>query len=186
MSLVEMAAILLAGVGAGTINAVVGSGTLITFPTLLAFGYPPVIANVSNTVGLVPGGLSGRLQHRRLGARGAVGGDRLSARARRPTPTRAEAGPRLPARRRRRGRPAAGAPRGRVLGDRPGAGRPGLRAGRPPADHLRLGRQAPRRQRARRRRLVGLAGGAADRCLRRLLRCRPGGAADGRDGHRHR
>jgi uncharacterized protein len=47
------------GVAAGTINAVVGSGTLITFPTLLAFGYPPVLANVTNNVGLVPGVLSG-------------------------------------------------------------------------------------------------------------------------------
>src|SRR5580693_6817582 len=44
---------------AGAINVVVGSGTLITFPTLLAFGYPPLVANVSNTVGLVPGVLSG-------------------------------------------------------------------------------------------------------------------------------
>ncbi len=65
MTLVEMAAILLAGVGAGTINTVVGSGTLITFPTLLAFGIPPVTANVSNTVGLVPGSLSGALGYRR-------------------------------------------------------------------------------------------------------------------------
>lgn len=48
-------AILLAGGAAGAINAVVGSGTLITFPTLLALGYPAVTANVSNTVGLVPG-----------------------------------------------------------------------------------------------------------------------------------
>ena len=39
----------------------VGSGSLITFPTLLAFGYPPVVANVSNTVGLVPGSLSGAI-----------------------------------------------------------------------------------------------------------------------------
>ena len=51
----EVVAILLAGVAAGTINTVVGSGTLITFPTLLAFGIPPVTANVSNTIGLVPG-----------------------------------------------------------------------------------------------------------------------------------
>ena len=43
---------------AGTINAIVGSGSLITFPTLLAFGYPAVTANVSNNIGLVPGGLS--------------------------------------------------------------------------------------------------------------------------------
>src|ERR1700735_3892618 len=44
---------------AGAINAVVGSGSLITFPTLLAFGFPPVIANVSNNIGLVPGNMSG-------------------------------------------------------------------------------------------------------------------------------
>jgi uncharacterized protein len=60
-----MAAILLAGVAAGTINTVVGSGTLITFPTLLAFGVPPVTANVSNTVGLVPGSVSGVVGYRR-------------------------------------------------------------------------------------------------------------------------
>lgn len=56
---VQALAIFGAGVAAGTINAVVGSGTLITFPTLIAFGYPPVLANVSNNVGLVPGVLSG-------------------------------------------------------------------------------------------------------------------------------
>jgi uncharacterized membrane protein YfcA len=60
-----MAAILLAGVAAGTINAVVGSGTLITFPTLLAFGVPPVTANVSNTIGLVPGSVSGAVGYRK-------------------------------------------------------------------------------------------------------------------------
>ncbi len=65
MTPVEMVAILLAGVAAGTINTVVGSGTLITFPTLLAFGIPPVTANVSNTVGLVPGSVSGALGYRR-------------------------------------------------------------------------------------------------------------------------
>jgi hypothetical protein len=57
--LLQALAIFAAGLAAGTINTVVGSGTLITFPTLLAFGYPPVIANVSNNVGLVPGGVSG-------------------------------------------------------------------------------------------------------------------------------
>ncbi len=57
--IVEALAIFGAGVAAGTINTVVGSGTLITFPTLLAFGYPPVLANVSNNVGLVPGVASG-------------------------------------------------------------------------------------------------------------------------------
>ena len=49
---------------AGTINAVVGSGTLVTFPTLLACGLPAVTANVSNTVGLVPGSLSAAIGYR--------------------------------------------------------------------------------------------------------------------------
>jgi len=65
VSLFEAAAILLAGVGAGTINTVVGSGTLITFPTLLAFGVPPVVANVSNNIGLVPGSVTGAIGYRR-------------------------------------------------------------------------------------------------------------------------
>lgn len=60
-----MAVVLLAGMAAGTINTVVGSGTLITFPTLLAFGVPPVTANVSNTIGLVPGVASGVFGYRR-------------------------------------------------------------------------------------------------------------------------
>ncbi|WP_300401622.1 sulfite exporter TauE/SafE family protein [Nocardioides sp.] len=74
MSLFEAVAILLAGVGAGTINTVVGSGTLITFPTLLAFGVPPVTANVSNNIGLVPGSLTGAYGYRREleGQRGLV------------------------------------------------------------------------------------------------------------------
>jgi uncharacterized protein len=57
-------AIFATGIVAGTINTVVGSGTLITFPTLIAFGYPPVTANVSNTVGLVPGSVSGAVGYR--------------------------------------------------------------------------------------------------------------------------
>jgi uncharacterized membrane protein YfcA len=60
-----MTAIFFAGMAAGTINTVVGSGTLITFPTLLAIGIPPVTANVSNTLGLVPGSLSGAIGYRR-------------------------------------------------------------------------------------------------------------------------
>lgn len=69
-----MVLVTLAGVAAGTINTVVGSGTLITFPTLLAFGVPPVTANVSNTVGLVPGSMSGVVGYRRelAGQRGRV------------------------------------------------------------------------------------------------------------------
>jgi uncharacterized membrane protein YfcA len=54
-----------AGLAAGAINVVVGSGSLITFPTLLAVGYSPLVANVSNTVGLVPGSLSGIHAYRR-------------------------------------------------------------------------------------------------------------------------
>jgi uncharacterized protein len=61
----EIVAIAFAGLAAGTINTVVGSGTLITFPVLLAFGYAPVTANVSNTIGLVPGSVSGAIGYRR-------------------------------------------------------------------------------------------------------------------------
>jgi uncharacterized membrane protein YfcA len=65
MELWEVAALLAAGIAAGAINAVVGSGTLITFPTLLALGFPPVLANVSNNIGLVPGSASGAWAYRR-------------------------------------------------------------------------------------------------------------------------
>jgi uncharacterized protein len=61
----EIAAIAAAGMAAGAINTLVGSGTLITFPVLLAFGYSPVTANISNTVGLVPGSVSGAIGYRR-------------------------------------------------------------------------------------------------------------------------
>lgn len=65
MSVWEALAILGVGLLAGMLNTVVGSGSLITFPTLLAFGYAPVTANVSNTVGLVFGTLSGAVGYRR-------------------------------------------------------------------------------------------------------------------------
>jgi uncharacterized membrane protein YfcA len=81
----EAAAIFAAGAAAGTVNTIVGSGTLVTFPVLLAFGYSPVTANVSNTVGLVPGSISGAHGYRaelvgqgrraaRLGIVSAAGG----------------------------------------------------------------------------------------------------------------
>lgn len=60
----EAVGIFAAGIFAGTINAVVGTGTLVTFPVLLAFGYAPVVANVTNTVGLVPGFASGAVGYR--------------------------------------------------------------------------------------------------------------------------
>ena len=65
MGVLEDLAIFAAGVAAGTLNAIVGSGSLITFPTLLAFGIPPVVANVSNNVGLVPGNASAAWGYRR-------------------------------------------------------------------------------------------------------------------------
>jgi uncharacterized membrane protein YfcA len=64
VSLLECVAVLCAGVFAGAINTVVGSGTLVTFPVLLAVGYGPVTANVSNTLGLVPGSISGAIGYR--------------------------------------------------------------------------------------------------------------------------
>jgi uncharacterized membrane protein YfcA len=65
MSPIEALVIMAAGFAAGTINTIVGSGSLITFPTLLFFGFPPIVANVSNTVGLVPGTASGAIGYRR-------------------------------------------------------------------------------------------------------------------------
>ena len=56
---------LAAGVWAGVVNTVVGSGTLITFPVLLAVGYSPLTANVSNSLGLVPGSIAGAYGYRR-------------------------------------------------------------------------------------------------------------------------
>lgn len=74
MGAAEAALILTAGVIAGTINTVVGSGTLVTFPALLFFGYAPVMANVSNTIGLVAGGLTGSwgYRHELRGARATL------------------------------------------------------------------------------------------------------------------
>ncbi|NLU74808.1 sulfite exporter TauE/SafE family protein [Streptomyces sp. HNM0575] len=65
MTIWEAVAVCAAGVGAGAINTVVGSGTLLTFPVLLAVGLPPVTANVSNALGLVPGSVSGAIGYRR-------------------------------------------------------------------------------------------------------------------------
>ncbi|MHB8340438.1 MAG: sulfite exporter TauE/SafE family protein [Mycobacteriales bacterium] len=53
-----------AGLVAGAVNTIVGSGSLLTFPTLLALGYSPLAANVSNTAGLVLGSVSGAVGYR--------------------------------------------------------------------------------------------------------------------------
>ncbi|MER6108196.1 sulfite exporter TauE/SafE family protein [Streptomyces hirsutus] len=85
LSIWEALAVFAAGIGAGTINTIVGSGTLITFPVLLATGLPPVTATVSNALGLIPGSVSGAIGYRaelkgqrrlvlRLGVAAAVGG----------------------------------------------------------------------------------------------------------------
>ncbi|WP_228984325.1 sulfite exporter TauE/SafE family protein [Streptomyces sp. DH12] len=85
MTIWEMLAVFAAGIGAGTINTIVGSGTLITFPVLLATGLPPVTATVSNALGLIPGSISGAIGYRaelagqrprvlRLAVAAAIGG----------------------------------------------------------------------------------------------------------------
>jgi uncharacterized protein len=61
----EALLLFVAGTAAGTINTVVGSGSLVTFPTLLALGYPPVLANVTNNIGVLPGSVSGAIAYRR-------------------------------------------------------------------------------------------------------------------------
>ena len=70
----EMLAVAAAGFAAGGINSVVGSGTLVTFPVLLAVGLPPVTATVSNSLGLVSGNLTGAIGYRRelRGQRGLI------------------------------------------------------------------------------------------------------------------
>lgn len=74
VSLFAAVAILAAAVAAGAINAVVGSGSLITFPTLLALGYPPVVANVSNNIGVIPGNVTASFGYRKelTGQRGRL------------------------------------------------------------------------------------------------------------------
>ncbi|ASE10516.1 sulfite exporter TauE/SafE family protein [Kocuria rhizophila] len=56
--------ILVAGLWAGTINTIVGSGTLVTFPVLVTMGVPPVTASMSNAMGLIAGNLTGAWSYR--------------------------------------------------------------------------------------------------------------------------
>ncbi|WP_256839807.1 sulfite exporter TauE/SafE family protein [Ornithinimicrobium faecis] len=85
MTWYELTLLLVAGIAAGTINTVVGSGSLVTFPALLSVGLPPVLANVTNNVGVLPGNISGAISYRRelsgsgrlawrLGVASAIGG----------------------------------------------------------------------------------------------------------------
>lgn len=61
----EILLLLVAGTAAGTINTVVGSGSLVTFPALMAVGLPPLLANITNNIGVLPGNISGALAYRR-------------------------------------------------------------------------------------------------------------------------
>ena len=59
--MLELLAVAAAGAAAGASNAIAGAGSLITFPTMVALGLPPLSANVTNTVGIVPGAIGGSL-----------------------------------------------------------------------------------------------------------------------------
>lgn len=65
MDLVQDVIVFVAGLWAGTINAVVGSGTLVTFPVLVALGFAPVAATISNAMGLIAGNVAGSWGYRR-------------------------------------------------------------------------------------------------------------------------
>lgn len=64
LSTLDHLVVIAAGFGAGVVAASVGVASLVSFPVLVALGLPPVTANASNTVGLVPGGLSGSFGYR--------------------------------------------------------------------------------------------------------------------------
>lgn len=71
MNPLEIAFLFIAGVGAGIINAAVGSGSLLTFPTMVAIGIPPIVANVSGNIGVLPASFAGAIAYRRF-YRGSV------------------------------------------------------------------------------------------------------------------
>ncbi len=64
MTGLESLLVLATGFGAGVLSSTVGVASLLSFPTLVALGLPPVTANVSNTLGLIPGGLGGVVGYR--------------------------------------------------------------------------------------------------------------------------
>ena len=61
----EYAIVLVAGFVAGVMNAIVGGGSLVTFPALVGVGLPPLQANVSNTIGVLPGSIGAVVGYRR-------------------------------------------------------------------------------------------------------------------------
>ncbi len=54
-----------AGMVAGAINSVAGGGTLVSFPSLVAFGEPEIVSNATNTAAMWPGSLSSALGYRK-------------------------------------------------------------------------------------------------------------------------
>jgi len=60
----DIVLVLATGLAAGVLSSTVGVASLLSFPVLVGLGLPPVVANVSNTLGLVPGGLSGVVGYR--------------------------------------------------------------------------------------------------------------------------
>ena len=170
MSALDAFLVVLAGIGAGTINTIVGSGTLITFPTLLLLGIPPITANISNNIGLVPGSLTGSIGYRKelvgCGAHAAAARADVVARGGRRRRAAARARPQAVPRHRARAHPArAGARRDRPSDQRLGRATTGGGHGQ---------RGQPRARDAGR----GLRG----RGLRRLLRCGAGHHPDGHPG----
>lgn len=65
MTFLEICIILVAGLWAGAINTIVGSGTLVTFPVLVSMGVPPVTATISNAMGLIAGNFTGAWGYRK-------------------------------------------------------------------------------------------------------------------------
>ena len=64
MSAADVVLVLVAGLGAGVLSSTVGVASLLSFPILVGLGLPPVVANVSNTLGLIPAGLGGVVGYR--------------------------------------------------------------------------------------------------------------------------
>jgi uncharacterized membrane protein YfcA len=71
LTFLEVSFLFVAGVGAGMINAVIGSGSLLTFPTMVAIGFPPIVANVSGNIGVLPASFAGAFAYRKF-YRGSV------------------------------------------------------------------------------------------------------------------
>ncbi|WP_210502703.1 sulfite exporter TauE/SafE family protein [Nocardioides xinjiangensis] len=65
MTAAEALLVVATGLGAGVLSSTVGVASLLSFPVLVGLGLPPVVANVSNTLGLIPGGLGGVVGYRR-------------------------------------------------------------------------------------------------------------------------